>query len=73
METKKYKTKVQSFRIHVECEACLEELEFNGSVLMCAPPQYEHKCPKCGGVETFSKKYPCIEEWPVEPRMEHGD
>ena len=42
------------------CE-CDGEFFPDDVVFMTYPPQYPHKCNKCGTSATFNKKYPSIE------------
>lgn len=64
METKEG---VKAIRVRLICktEKCGNEMLFTGTALMCNPPLYPHKCPKCGRTENVHVIYPYI-EW--EPR-----
>ena len=56
MEEKKLMMK--TFLLKMICE-CGGEFRAGNEVLMSYPPQYPHKCTKCGEERTFSgKSYP---------------
>ncbi len=63
---KETEIKIKHFELNQYCDACGEELEFTGEVLLSNPPKYVHKCEKCGNTVWLDKKYPCIEERKVE-------
>ena len=49
--------------VHMQCEECnegfMEEDETDMNVILATyPPQYPHKCNKCGYVENYFKCYP---------------
>jgi hypothetical protein len=54
---------VKTYIIEYECPECKEgNLYPTGRVLLSSPPQYPHKCNKCGYKETFRGiKYPKTE------------
>lgn len=57
---KEIKKPVREYIVHAMCE-CGGEFIPGDMVLMSDPPQYPHKCNKCGTSATFNKKYPSIE------------
>lgn len=49
---------------HLFCDKCGKEMESTNRMLMCDPPIYEYKCPKCGNKDYPRKQYPYIAfEW----------
>ena len=57
---KEVKKPVREYVVHAMCE-CGGEFIPGDVVFMTYPPQYPHKCNKCGTSATFNKKYPSIE------------
>ena len=47
--------------LHLHCDKCGTEMEFEGKVLISDPPQYPHICPKCGTKKIMEAQYPHIE------------
>lgn len=47
--------------LHLHCDNCCTEMEFDGNVLMSDPPQFPHTCPKCGKKQIMDAQYPHIE------------
>jgi hypothetical protein len=54
---KEIKTPVYNYVVRATCE-CGGEFEPTGVVLRSYPPQYPHKCNKCGKEEVFRKQFP---------------
>lgn len=56
-------TEVKTYRIRLMCDECDGgEMKPTGICLTSIPPQYPHKCDKCGHEETVrGKTYPTIE------------
>lgn len=56
------KTKVNTFLVHLMCDKCDGgEMMPTGIALLSNPPQYPHKCNKCGHqVNVTGNKYPFI-------------
>lgn len=52
---------VRSFRATVYCPRDDEELEATGYMLTSAPPQFPHKCQRCGYSVNLDASYPRIE------------
>ena len=54
--------KVEPYGVKYVCEKCGvgEMLYTNRSDWSVAPPQHEHKCPKCSAVVMLEEKYPII-------------
>lgn len=47
--------------MHLHCDKCGTEMEFEEKVLMSDPPQFPHVCPKCGERQIMNAQYPHIE------------
>lgn len=56
---------VKPFLVIKKCLKCKIEMKPTGLSLLSSPPQFPHKCPRCGYEENFSKVYPCLEYEPV--------
>ena len=54
---KEVKREVKSYIIYADCE-CGGIFKPTNMCLMSYPPQYPHKCNKCGKEEIFSHTYP---------------
>lgn len=53
------KIKVKVYQVTYICDACgVGEMVPTGVALMSNPPQYPHKCNKCGSENTLRSKYP---------------
>lgn len=54
--------------VKMKCEKCGEGLmeKFGNTVLATYPPQYPHKCNKCGKVENYPVEYPYMRCVPIE-------
>lgn len=55
------KREVRTYKVELICDECGVPMEFTGMMLTSYPPQYPHKCPKCGKHETVFECYPKIE------------
>lgn len=52
---------VLAIQVDRQCESCDGIMQgCEGVVLMSCPPQYPHKCFKCGQVSHYTKQYPYI-------------
>ena len=64
MEQKKY-VEILHYQVTMKCDKCgqgdMEVIESN-TFLATDPPRYAHKCTSCENVETYTKRYPYIEE-----------
>ena len=50
---------VKTFTVSCLCEECGDGwMEPTGICLTSNPPQYPHKCSKCGEIENFRVEYP---------------
>lgn len=56
---------VDTFKEYLLCDDCSKKMrwdeaimQWNGMELLSSPPQYQHKCPKCGKRETKNRVYP---------------
>ena len=49
------------FMVHMECECGEGNMIPTGMVFESYPPQYPHKCEKCGTEEFFWKQYPVFD------------
>lgn len=58
--------------VYQVCEKCSEGLmERNGSPIFATnPPQYPHKCDKCGYRKSYPISYPYQKLVPIEPPRE---
>lgn len=60
---KRTELKVRIFRIEMMCDKCNEgQMKPTGMVYETYPPQYPHKCDKCGYENTFDEVYPRIDQ-----------
>jgi predicted SprT family Zn-dependent metalloprotease len=57
---------VRSYKVSYICE-CKGEVLPTREMLMSNPPQFPHKCNKCGKEYVFDKKYPYIAYELVSP------
>ena len=64
MEKKKY-VEILHYQVTMKCDKCnqgdMEIIESN-TFLATDPPRYAHKCTNCENIETYTKRYPYIEE-----------
>lgn len=53
-------TELKMFEINYQCDICHDGIMVRSDdlMLMSCPPQYNHKCNKCGAEERFSVIYP---------------
>lgn len=52
-------TECEVVTFELECDACGGTLVFTGEVLLSSPPQFPHKCDKCGIVRNvLDRPYP---------------
>lgn len=52
---------VKTLLVKLICEKCSSEMAWTGIASASDPPQYPHKCPKCGYKETaMGQNYPFI-------------
>jgi len=52
---------IKPIGIKMFCDKCKKgEMLPNGNMLLSDPPQWEHKCNKCGHEENYKYKYPRI-------------
>jgi hypothetical protein len=56
------RTEVRPVEIDYVCDACgVGHMRSTGISLMSSPPQYPHKCDKCGAEQTFTNaRYPRV-------------
>ena len=54
-------SEVKVRKVTIECEKCGVEMFPTGVTLMSDPPQYPHKCDKCGNTVNMMEIYPRIE------------
>lgn len=53
------RAEVKTYSITYHCSVCgIGEMLPTGIALLSSPPQYPHKCTKCGEEKTFRFKYP---------------
>ena len=67
MKDREIKTPVQvlSYQVQLKCKECGEGMMLDDSdniMLASYPPQYKHKCDKCGCIELLTRIYPYIEQ-----------
>ena len=69
---KEKRTKARTYIVRLMCEKCDGgEMKPTGICLTSSPPQYPHRCDKCGHEETVrGKTYPCIEHEEVWQNQE---
>lgn len=66
------RTEVRTFMVRLMCDKCGEgEMKQTGVQLLSNPPQYPHRCDKCGSETTIrgGKTYPRIEYEEVTPNV----
>lgn len=58
---------IQTFKEYLLCDDCSKKMmwdetimKWDGLELLSNPPQYRHRCPKCGKVETKNLVYPRV-------------
>ena len=56
------KIPVETFQVYEVCEKCGKGVYVRDgdTVLTSYPPQYRHKCNKCGDIKLFNIEYPYI-------------
>lgn len=55
------------------CDKCGTEMESTNMVLVCDPPRYEHRCPKCKNKDYPRHSYPYVGfDWP-ESQKNYGE
>jgi hypothetical protein len=61
------------------CDACREgEMLSDGFCLTSNPPQYPHRCNRCGHMQTFDARYPFtrtsrLNAWTDDPHRRRAD
>lgn len=61
------KTEVKTYMVNKQCDCGgIFKYDSSGFKLAVYPPQYLHKCNKCGTIEHFNHIYPILEHEPVE-------
>ncbi len=61
MNTREVKLEVRRVYLLCDMPSCRGEMVFTGAVLMTSPPQYPHKCKKCGLEQVERRAYPTID------------
>ncbi|WP_020474525.1 hypothetical protein [Zavarzinella formosa] len=52
---------VKTFSVRYQCDDCgIGEMAPTGIMFMTHPPQYPHKCDKCGTERTFAERHPKV-------------
>ena len=49
---------MKKYKFYLFCDECGTKMKRYGVRLDIYPPQYPHKCPKCGAVQKALKSYP---------------
>ncbi len=57
---KTIRTEIMTFMNESFCE-CGGIYKFSGMILTSIPPQYPHKCDRCGNIENLAESYPQIQ------------
>jgi hypothetical protein len=58
----RHEVKLETYMIEQICDSCQEGMmKPTGTALMSNPPQYQHKCDKCGHITSFFVSYPVME------------
>ena len=52
---------VEAVEVVLFCDECGEKMQHTGMILTSEPPWYPHKCPDCGLLKNYRKKYPYVE------------
>lgn len=53
------KTRVKMYSVEYVCDECRKGvMQSTGITLTSNPPQYPHRCNKCGAEQTFMECYP---------------
>ena len=53
------KVEMITYKVKAKCEKCEEGyMQFRGETLLSYPPQYKHKCNKCGYEACYREIYP---------------
>ncbi|WP_020469681.1 hypothetical protein [Zavarzinella formosa] len=52
---------LHTMAVLIRCDDCgIGEMTPTGIMFMTHPPQYQHKCDKCGTERTFDERYPKV-------------
>lgn len=59
-------TRMDTFKVDAICPKCKGLMKPTGTILTSLPPQYVHRCEKCGFEENLNEMYPKIVHKPIK-------
>lgn len=65
MSIRKKFVEILNYQVTMRCDECGKgDMEYvdDNMTIATHPPRYKHMCTNCGNVETYTKRYPYIEQ-----------